>query len=97
MLEDWYCGEAPSLPNGALNMHTPEVGHDTGYLDETGGLSPKAKSTGDLNARLNVRQKGPYELVVKERMMGLYLAVFIHRDVKPLVESASCTFHLGCD
>ncbi|KAI0090185.1 Endonuclease/exonuclease/phosphatase [Irpex rosettiformis] len=91
MLEDWFCGEAPSFPDGASSsFHTPEVGHDTGYLDENGGqLSPKAKSTGDLNARLSMRQKGPYELLAKERMMGLYLAIFVHRDVKPFVEKTS--------
>ncbi|KAI0073686.1 hypothetical protein K474DRAFT_170948 [Panus rudis PR-1116 ss-1] len=34
-------------------------------------------------------EKGPYELLVKERMMGLYLAVFVHRDVKNLVRGTS--------
>ena len=28
---------------------------------------------------------GPYELLVKERLMGIYMAVFIYRDLKPLV------------
>lgn len=28
---------------------------------------------------------GPYELAVKERMMGIYLAVYVHRDVKALI------------
>ncbi|KAH9945499.1 DNase I-like protein [Epithele typhae] len=31
----------------------------------------------------------PYELLIKERMMGLYLAVFIHRDARPLVRGTS--------
>ena len=30
-------------------------------------------------------RKGPYTLLVKERMMGIYLAIYVHRDVKPLV------------
>lgn len=92
MLENWFCNEGPSLLGGsASRSQTPEVGLDTGYLDENGGqFSPKAKSTGDLNALLHMRQKGPYELLVKERMMGLYLAVFTHRNIKPLVESAWC-------
>lgn len=29
---------------------------------------------------------GPYELAVKERMMGIYLAVYVHRDLKHLVK-----------
>lgn len=28
---------------------------------------------------------GPYELLAKERLMGIYMAVFIYRDLKPLV------------
>lgn len=28
---------------------------------------------------------GPYELACKERMMGIYLAVYIHRDVMPFL------------
>jgi hypothetical protein len=28
---------------------------------------------------------GPYELAAKERMMGIYLAVYVHRDAKPLI------------
>ena len=85
MLEAWYCqihGQE-HLPG------TPGDGHEApAYTDSGGALSPKAKSTGDLNARLNAFRDGPYELLVKERMMGIYLAVFVHRDVKDLVESA---------
>jgi hypothetical protein len=32
---------------------------------------------------------GPYELVTKERMMGLYLAVYVHRDSGELVHGHS--------
>ena len=32
---------------------------------------------------------GPYELLTKERLMGIYLAVFIYRDLKPLVRGRS--------
>ncbi|KAF8876732.1 hypothetical protein BD779DRAFT_1559597 [Infundibulicybe gibba] len=34
-------------------------------------------------------RKGPYTLLVKERMMGIYLAIYVHRDVKPLVRGTS--------
>ena len=33
-----------------------------------------------------VPKTGPYELLTKERMMGIYLALYIHRDIRPLVE-----------
>jgi len=29
---------------------------------------------------------GPYTLLVKERLLGIYLAIYIHRDLKPLVK-----------
>ena len=32
---------------------------------------------------------GPYELITKERMMGLYLAVYVHRDSRDLVHGHS--------
>ncbi|KAJ7637593.1 inositol polyphosphate phosphatase [Mycena polygramma] len=34
-------------------------------------------------------RKGPYQLLIKERMMGLYLAIYIHRDLRPLVKGTS--------
>lgn len=37
----------------------------------------------------HVPRLGPYELVTKERMMGLYLAVYVHRDSGELVHGHS--------
>ncbi|KAG6820311.1 hypothetical protein H0H93_002398 [Arthromyces matolae] len=34
-------------------------------------------------------KKGPYQLLAKERMMGIYLAIFVHRDVRPFVRGTS--------
>ncbi|KAJ6513431.1 inositol polyphosphate phosphatase [Mycena sanguinolenta] len=34
-------------------------------------------------------RKGPYQLLIKERMMGLYLAIYIHRELRPLVKGTS--------
>jgi hypothetical protein len=53
----------------------PELGH-------------VSSAAGDARRRCN-NTKGPYEMLVKERMMGLYLAVFVHRDAKHLVRGAS--------
>ena len=31
-------------------------------------------------------RRGPYQLLIKDRLMGIYLALYIHRDLKPLVQ-----------
>jgi hypothetical protein len=31
------------------------------------------------------RRKGPYQLLIKERLMGMYLAVYINRDIRGLI------------
>lgn len=92
MLEDWYVNGGNHDP--ASDQMTPRrplldvpIGDESHRESEEFPISPKAKSTGDLNARVDARTnyRGPYELLIKERMMGLYLAVFIHRDIKGLV------------
>ncbi|KAH9958573.1 hypothetical protein BC827DRAFT_1218921 [Russula dissimulans] len=45
----------------------------------------RSLSTGDIRRRSKLGTKGPYEMLVKERLMGIYLAVFVHRDAKHLV------------
>lgn len=93
LLEDWYVNGSCHADHSASPARpSSQDGHTvTGYLDDSDvPLSAKAKSTGDLNARMSPHRKGPYELLVKERMMGLYLAIFIHRDIKGLVKGESC-------
>jgi hypothetical protein len=60
------------------NHSHPELGH-------------ASSSTCDVRRCCN-NTKGSYEMLVKERMMGLYLAVFVHRDAKHLVRGASLLF-----
>ncbi|KAG6336357.1 hypothetical protein ID866_2714 [Astraeus odoratus] len=50
--------------------------------------SPKRHS---LHRRITVKDadKGPYVPLIKERMMGLYLSIYIHRDLRHLVEGTS--------
>ncbi|KAJ3556613.1 hypothetical protein NM688_g1926 [Phlebia brevispora] len=87
MLEDWFCNgghaTAPTHPS-----QDDDSNAESGRSDEV-PMSPKAKSTGDLNGRMQGAQKGPYELLVKERMMGIYLAIFIKRDIRDLVRGIS--------
>ncbi|KDQ14339.1 hypothetical protein BOTBODRAFT_32806 [Botryobasidium botryosum FD-172 SS1] len=51
-------------------------------------LSPAAWNTQSPES-VGAQKLGPYELVSKERMMGIYLAVYVHRDVRHLVRGAS--------
>lgn len=92
MLEDWYVHGVnydpthdPAVPKRPI-LNVPIGDEEPQDCDDI-SVAPKAKSTGDLNARIDARTsyKGPYELLIKERMMGLYLAVFILRDIKGLV------------
>ncbi|KAI6037672.1 hypothetical protein EDC04DRAFT_2868621 [Pisolithus marmoratus] len=50
--------------------------------------SPKRQS---LHRRVTVKEsdKGPYVPLIKERMMGLYLSVYVHRDLRHLVQGTS--------
>jgi hypothetical protein len=56
----------------------------------------RASSVGDIRRRPRTGTKGPYEMLVKERLMGIYLAVFVHRDAKHLVRGASFFFLTLC-
>lgn len=70
MLEDWLCQGNASSPR-TVSPTVADIG------------SPKP-----LSPRISLKEprKGPYQLLSKERMMGIYLAVYIHRDVRPLVK-----------
>jgi hypothetical protein len=69
MIEDWLCQGSGSGPRAS----SPTVA-DVGFPKP---LSPRLPS--------KEPRKGPYQLLIKERMMGIYLAVYIHRDLRPLV------------
>jgi hypothetical protein len=36
--------------------------------------------------------KGPYQLLIKERLMGIYMAIYIHRDLKSSVQGKQPTY-----
>ncbi|KAH7884604.1 hypothetical protein F5I97DRAFT_1890616 [Phlebopus sp. FC_14] len=76
VLEHWLCHRMQANPQ--VNDHA---------LKEA-AISPKRQS---LHRRVTVKEsdKGPYVPLVKERMMGLYLSIYIHRDLRDLVEGTS--------
>jgi hypothetical protein len=58
---------------------------DKGSQSELG----RSYSANDIKRRPKTGTRGPYEMLVKERLMGTYLAVFVHRDAKHLVRGVS--------
>jgi hypothetical protein len=52
----------------------------------------RSLSAGDMGRRPKTETRGPYEMLIKERLMGIYLAIFVHRDAKHLVRGVSNFF-----
>ena len=77
MTEDW-------LSSGAHFTNSQNK------ADTTNGNSPSepsTKHTGDLHEPCDAKdQRGPYQLLTKERMMGIYLALYINHDIFGLVK-----------
>lgn len=64
-------------------LSRPRTKRSGTHVGDKSNLGPVPPSATSLVGGANV---GPYELAVKERMMGIYLAVYVHRDVKPLLK-----------
>lgn len=81
ILEDWLSHAGGSNPEPS-----PIAGN--GFRRVNGEhqplMPPNLKRR--ISTKAAVSQKGPYEILIKERMMGLYLAVYIHREIKHLVQ-----------
>ncbi|KAF9007658.1 Endonuclease/exonuclease/phosphatase [Cyathus striatus] len=75
LVEDWLCNGAgcTSIASGCTPIPA-----------DIGLPRPLRRHSPALNPR-----KGPYQLLVKERLMGIYLAVYIHRDLRPFVRGTS--------
>ncbi|EMD33400.1 hypothetical protein CERSUDRAFT_118002, partial [Gelatoporia subvermispora B] len=80
ILEDWFCGPQPKLQSTGLALASANAVRSN--LDVPTPVAPGEVEPWTATV-------GPYELLVKERMMGLYLAVFVLRDVKHLVRGTS--------
>ena len=65
---------------------------DKGSQTELG----RPHSASDIRRCPKIGTSGPYEMLVKERLMGIYLAVFVHRDVKYLVRPLPLTVRKAC-
>jgi len=80
ILEDWLSHA------GGSNLESSPV---TRNKPRKANGEPQSPAHPNLKRRIStkavVSQKGPYDILIKERMMGLYLAVYIHREIKHLV------------
>jgi hypothetical protein len=80
ILEDWLSHA------GGSNSESSSV---TGNKSRKANGEPQSPMPPNLKRRISTKaaisQRGPYEILIKERMMGLYLAVYVHREVKHLV------------
>jgi hypothetical protein len=91
ILEDWYCHGGNSA-QAIVKRHAS-------FLSIPESLALVSDAMYDLKRRRTVNsppeRRGPYEILIKERMMGLYLAVYIHRDIKHLVRGNDCLSHFS--
>ncbi|KAH7928268.1 DNase I-like protein [Leucogyrophana mollusca] len=81
VLEHWLCHRTQANPQANQAIAGEQA------LKEV-IASPKRHS---LHRRVTVKEKdkGPYVPLIKERMMGLYLSVYIHRDMRDMVNGTS--------
>ncbi|KAJ8509152.1 hypothetical protein ONZ45_g8648 [Pleurotus djamor] len=61
------------------------------WLCHGGGAPSSVDSSAQSTTSCSTR-KGPYSMLIKQRLMGLYLSVYVHRDVRSLVKGASKSY-----
>lgn len=89
LLEDWFCnraGEPTQRPSAAPSADASDVEEDAGLA------IPSEPSRSKANARVVEEGKGSYQLVRKERMLGIYLAVFVWKGCSHLLQSTSSSY-----
>ena len=105
ILEDYFSrgiGSASAQPALSTPTATPSISSQASSSGSTSYVSPEHLQPPTCPARPGTNSKdaiwkhlpdipclGPYELTAKERMMGLYLAVYVHRDSRELVRGHS--------
>jgi hypothetical protein len=77
MVEDWLCRAAGTSGHAASPVLSSEGTH-----------SPTTRSPTPSDRKDD--QKGPYQLLTKERLMGIYLAIYVHRDIRESVLGTQC-------
>jgi hypothetical protein len=90
VVEDWLCNggifELPKAPK------TPKIVEVVGNV-VTAAVPGTPRLALKRVPSLKEPKKGPYQLLVKERLMGIYLAIYVHRDLKPLIKGRRAPTH----
>lgn len=83
VVEDWLCNggtfELPKAPK------TPKIVEVVGNVVTRAVPGTPALALKRTNS-IKEPKKGPYQFLAKERLMGIYLAIYVHRDLKPLIK-----------
>ncbi|KAF6759917.1 hypothetical protein DFP72DRAFT_805883 [Ephemerocybe angulata] len=86
VVEDWLCNggtlELPKAPK------TPKIVEVVGNV-VTSAVPGTPRLALKRTLSIKEPKKGPYQFLVKERLMGIYLAIYVHRDLKPLIKGTS--------
>ncbi|TFK28188.1 DNase I-like protein [Coprinopsis marcescibilis] len=87
---DWLCNR------DAMGLVRARSHKLSSALDVTSSTKPVLKRALSLKESSNHHSKlsggqqpGPYQLLAKERLMGIYLAIYVHKDLKPFVKGIS--------
>ena len=87
-------GESSNGPDGEQLMSSKSNSQgDTSAKNEKSKDKKKDRSKKRRICSCKKEHIGPYELLAKHRLMGIYLAVFIYRDLKPLVRGKIDLLH----
>lgn len=76
VLEDWLCNGGGCAAHQKATAANPVVPPSPGLHRNVAERIPTKEPFAG---------KGPYQQLIKHRMMGLYLAVYVHRDIRHLV------------
>lgn len=82
MIEDWLCNAG----SNGIRVVTPSASEIS---------MPRPLAARCLTKEQKEQKRGPYQLLTKDRMMGIYLAVYIHRDLRPFVQGWASHDTLG--
>ncbi|KAL1745715.1 hypothetical protein HDZ31DRAFT_62809 [Schizophyllum fasciatum] len=90
MIDDWLCTGHTSHPS----LHKSPSSSSINRLSHKPSPSPRPllrrrRSSEPMPVKAPSQSRGPYVLLQKERMMGIYLAVYVHRDLFPFVRGCS--------
>lgn len=88
------CGQETPTASGIMGGKIRNIDSKgwTSILEEslcTGGQSSEIQETSSLHSNTTTSKHGPYVLVEKERLMGLFIAIFVSSNCNSLVAAVS--------